>query len=232
MIEVFHEAGVITHSAVPAKRLPYPYYRDCLLKLHVFGLTEYQRIVYVDADAIPLRGFEPLFSLSLDRPIAAPLAYWLENPMKTSCMMVIEPDPELYARAEAAARRQDKAPVFDMDLINAVFHDQICDLPDGVMLLDSEWIVKGGPRHLPEGSDTRQDVFYVHFSAQGKPWSHSPSRVRKLWPDADETFYVLRETWWQAMKEVRAQLPVGLRIWIPVSRALDRATRFWPTRLE
>lgn len=43
-----------------------PYYNDCFHKLRVFELYKlYSRIIYVDADAVMLRNFRPLFDIDL-----------------------------------------------------------------------------------------------------------------------------------------------------------------------
>src|SRR4029077_14823364 len=44
-------------------------FRHCLLKLKIFGLSEYERVLFADADAIPLKSLDPLLSIPMTGPL-------------------------------------------------------------------------------------------------------------------------------------------------------------------
>lgn len=53
------------------------FYRDCMAKLFIFSLADYQRIVYMDADSIVRRNLDWMFDLP-EVDVAAPRAYWID----------------------------------------------------------------------------------------------------------------------------------------------------------
>jgi len=55
------EKPLIQHAGIRKGR-----FQDNYTKLHIFGLTEFDRIVYLDADILPLRNVDDLFDLSAD----------------------------------------------------------------------------------------------------------------------------------------------------------------------
>lgn len=58
-----------------------PYYKGSLQKFYSFLLTDYARVIVLDADGLPLRSLDHLFLLTFPRGIhlAAPQGYWLDN---------------------------------------------------------------------------------------------------------------------------------------------------------
>lgn len=68
-------------------------YRHCFLKLTVFKLIQYDRVLITDADSVVLKNLDHLFHLPRT-PVAIPHAHWLENRknpvFSTSILMVCE----------------------------------------------------------------------------------------------------------------------------------------------
>ena len=79
-----------------------PVWAQSLTKLHVFGLTQYKRLIYLDADGLVLRNMDHLFSLP-DAAVAMPRAYWLSQPRMCNALAVVQPSAgrleELLQRA-------------------------------------------------------------------------------------------------------------------------------------
>ena len=57
------------------------YYKSCYNKFLSFLLFDYDRVVYMDADGLPLRSMDNLFHIQFPPGVemAAPQAYWLNN---------------------------------------------------------------------------------------------------------------------------------------------------------
>jgi alpha-N-acetylglucosamine transferase len=57
------------------------YYRGCYEKFYVFLLTEYERVVLLDADGIATNNLDHLFWLKLPENVelASPQGYWFQN---------------------------------------------------------------------------------------------------------------------------------------------------------
>jgi xylan alpha-glucuronosyltransferase len=191
-----------SRSASPlrlARRSPF---RDSLTKLRVFELAEYDRVVFADVDAIPLKPLDYLFELPLSTAIAAPSAYWLPQPFWTSALLVLEPSNAPWSRVSRHLETTRGDRHYDMDVVNAEFAGEIDTLPAEVFCLNSEWEDQSRPGYFPEPIDAFSRVSVVHFTALGKPWSFSPEEVRRLRPNAHPVFYDLWETWRAARDDV------------------------------
>jgi len=148
------------------------YYRDCMAKLYVFNLTQFDRVVFMDADSVVLKPMDAFFALPDGADLAAPRAYWL-NPgalregcgsdswkaadgpqvglqMKfTSAVMAVAPSARLWGRLFTKYFPQGRAPAlkpgyFDMDLLNVEFKDEVSLLRgEAIIALTGHWVVAG-----------------------------------------------------------------------------------------
>lgn len=211
--------GVVTRRVrAPAKLRGH--YRDCLTKLLVFQLVDYERVVYVDADAIPLKSLDFLFTFQFDAPVAAARAYWLPQPFWTTYLLVVKPSLELWKRVNRWMGSETASLKNDMDIINLEFGGEIQTLPAGVTCLDSEWEDARRPGFFPDAAGRFSAVALVHFTALGKPWSYSVARGRRLRPHAHEAFHELREEWWTVRDAAFQDSP-------PLAAACYQATKLW-----
>ena len=163
-------------------------------KLHVFGLTEYEKLVYVDSDMIVLTNIDELF----DKPhMSAVAAGQLLNPhwnRLNSGLMAIVPEqglPEkIVLTLEKACATQGLAgatAIGDQDLINTYYSKWTkcpeLHLDQGYNIfqchLDS-YIEQHGYR-LP-GCSRRQgpEAKVVHFIGPDKPWMKGAS-LKHYW---------------------------------------------------
>lgn len=94
------------------------YYRDCMTKIEIFNLVEYDRVIFADADGLPLHNLDHLFLLPTAE-VAVPRAYWLGNPgFFTSDLAVVEPNNNTYARLVEKIKSGEDVHA-DMDFMNA-----------------------------------------------------------------------------------------------------------------
>lgn len=155
-------------------------------KLHLFGLCEFSKIVYLDSDMVVLHDLDGLFAAP---HMAAVAAGKLVHPAWTrlnSGLMVIEPQADLPrciartfpAAADEAARAGSPA-LGDQDLINSYY----ADWPVAGPQLDQGYNVFFDhleaylatqryelPGHPDAGQRQRQPVRVVHFIGRDKPW--------------------------------------------------------------
>ena len=155
-------------------------------KLHLFGLCEFSKIVYLDSDMVVLHDLDGLFAAP---HMAAVAAGKLVNPGWTrlnSGLMVIEPQADLprriaqsFAAAADEMARTGGPALGDQDLINSYY----ADWPVAGAQLDQGYNVffdhldaylATGRYELPGQSDggegQRQPVRVVHFIGRDKPW--------------------------------------------------------------
>lgn len=196
------EMGIVTRLVPELRYIDHPYFRDCLVKLRIFHLIEYDRVVFVEADTMPLKSLDDLLDFTFDGPVAAPSAYWIPQPCWTSALLVVRPSAAAWSRVSrrfsAAAAKQ----FYDMDIVNAEFGAEIQTLPSGCFCLNSEWEDVDRPGFFGDFVDTYSKASIVHFTALGKPWSYSLDSVRRLRPNAHPVFYEMWETWRNTRDEI------------------------------
>lgn len=228
------EMGIITKKVDPLRYTYGMYYRDCLIKLKIFQLIEYERVVFLDADSIPLKNIDELFTLSFMEDIAAPHAYFFHKPFVTSLLLVVKPSIEMWNRVEKHFESAFEKKFYDMDIINLEFKDEIYFLPDEYACLNSEWAKKEKNFHFGDPDTSLKKIKIVHFSELGKPWYYRPKKVKRLRPNAHPIFYDLWEKWWAIRSEIlkeRFKLK-GLRVFYSLRFELRKFKRkiFTPSK--
>jgi hypothetical protein len=201
-------------GAIPLEVLPFgsgrgpAHFKDCMVKLRIFELTQYERVVYVDADALPVRSLDHLFELPLSAPVAAPAAYWLVQPFWTTALLVVHPSERQWDRVsrQVAATPTSACPWPDMCFVNREFAGEIQAIRGPELVLDSEWADATLPCFFGDRRKTYSEASVVHFTALGKPWSRTVDEVRALRPRAHELFYEMWATWRQARAEILVEL--------------------------
>jgi len=202
ILKKMRQMGIVTRR-VPELRYTYSkYFEHSLVKLRVFELTKYERLIFLDADAIPLKTLDDLFEIKFSEPIAAPIAYWLPQPFWTTAMLVVKPSRKCWDRVKRQFPAAREKRFYDMDIVNAEFAGEICTLPQGCFSLNSEWEDTNRPSFWADPVEAYSSVSVIHFTALGKPWSYSVEEVRRLRPTAYETFYDLWKMWRDARDEI------------------------------
>lgn len=208
------------------------YYADSMVKFSVFSLYEqgYTRIIFLDSDSLVLKSLDELFYLP-SVSLAAPRAYWIDpGPLKPNCgsatwrpddgpevglqqkftsaLMVVEPSKLVWERLQAKYWPDGKANftnMFDMDLLNVEFKDEVMLLPGSQLLrLSSDWGPDGriANRHIPGNKEILDEEFFnstyvLHFTWAGKVWSMSTEVFEINNPTAHPFAKRIWEKWWQ-----------------------------------
>lgn len=153
-------------------------------KIHIFGLSKFSKLVYLDSDMMVLKNIDGLF----EKPhLCAVAAGYLENEDWTrlnSGLMVIDPQIELPAkmfelfdRATEDVNALGSNKIGDQDVINAYYPDwpsrPELHLDEGYNLFSSYldlYIDKHGYQMPEIGSNNLKDVQVIHFIGPKKPW--------------------------------------------------------------
>ena len=202
IVAKMREMGMVTALAPAIPYVHHRYYRNCLVKLRIFQLFEFERVVFVDADAVPLKSLDSLLTLPFEGPIAAPAAYWLPQPFWTTALLVVRPSATNWERVTRHFTSVSEKGFYDMDIINLEFGSEIHTLPRGVFCLNSEWEDVDRKGFFGDFEATYSSASLVHFTALGKPWFYSLKQVRRLRPTAHPIFYELWETWRRTRDEI------------------------------
>ena len=198
MLDRARKMGIITRPVAAFRGGPRNHYRHCYVKLRALGLIEYERILFADADAIPLKSLDPLLSIEMKNPLAAPLAYWLPQPYWTSAMFLAQPSRALWQRVRPHIASTGRTALYDMDILNKEFAGEIDTLPRDTFSLNSEWEHQDKPGWFGNPQQALKQVSVVHFSALGKPWFYSTAEAKIRRQQAHPEFFELWDRWQRA----------------------------------
>jgi len=178
------------------------YYKGSYNKFLTFQLQEWDRVLYMDADAIILRNPEPLLFETPRCGLAMPEAHWLGHPFFMSGLMLVEPkhvqetsaavlealnDPEeqRYNKEHTLSLLQSTRK-YDMDVVNRR------SIAKDVMMLPPYALVILGPQN-PSTQGFAEAPFVFHASGP------------KFWmtdgPEAPD-----RQPYWRLWKSTKAKL--------------------------
>jgi alpha-N-acetylglucosamine transferase len=208
------------------------YYAASMVKLSSFSLYKqgYTRIIFLDADSLILKSLDELFYLP-SVGLAAPRAYWIDpGPLMpfcgsatwrpddgpevglqqkfTSALMIVEPSKILWDRLQNKYWPGGVANftnMFDMDLLNVEFKDDVMLLPGSQLLrLTSDWGPEGriGNRHIPGNEEILDEevfnnTFILHFTWGSKIWSIGSQIFEMANPTAHPFAKRFWDMWWE-----------------------------------
>jgi glycogenin glucosyltransferase len=98
-----------------------PWFATTYSKLHVFGLTQFDVVVFIDADTLPLANLDPLFHINSSHFAAAP--EMMPPDTFNSGLMVIRPSLALHKRVMDARSSIVSYDGSDQGFLNSLFSD-------------------------------------------------------------------------------------------------------------
>jgi glycogenin glucosyltransferase len=168
-------------------------------KLHIFNLTQFSKIVYIDADVLVLKNVDELF----DRPglSAAPDVF---PPDKLNAgVMVVEPSASIFEEMMAQIETLTSHDGGDTGFLNSFFPDWFTwdsshRLPFKYNAQRTmHWLTyKGNPGYW----NIVRPISILHFSSNPKPWS----------PDGQKKKGDLEMIWWHYFLE--SQMGLGMNL--------------------
>jgi alpha-N-acetylglucosamine transferase len=204
----------VAHLRPPPKS--YSNYLTVMGKLRVFQLYEYARVVFLDADTLVQRNLDHLFDLTA-AAFAAPRAYWLKQPFISSQLFVLTPSPATWARIDKYFAPDSDLltrDLYDMDLLNLEFKDDMTILPSIYCILNGhfdpnqksnfeKWKTIAGGYEVNELID---EAFVVHFS-DTKPWKYNGRKTASNDHSKATTFYNTLYKDWKSMSSTLCHNP-------------------------
>lgn len=153
-------------------------------KLHLFGLTGFSKLVYLDSDMMVLTNIDELFGKPHMSAVAAGRLVHPDWQRLNSGLMVIEPAPQLPEKIAATLEKAlseikslGNESLGDQDLINAYYADwpasEQLHLDDGynIFYSDMDTYMNQHGYCLPGASGKESKlVRVVHFVGRHKPW--------------------------------------------------------------
>lgn len=157
---------------------------DTFDKLHLFGLTGFVKLVYLDSDMMVLVNIDELFDKPHMSAVAAGSLVFPAWTRLNSGLMVIEPEHQLPEKIAGTLQQAMKetsslgnAALGDQDLINAYYPDwpdtKELHLDDGYNLFYSHmdaYIGSHGYQLTSDKCEGSRTIRVVHFVGKNKPW--------------------------------------------------------------
>ncbi|KAK6356954.1 glycogenin glucosyltransferase, variant 2 [Orbilia javanica] len=131
-------------------------------KIHLWRLTQFEKIVYIDADVVALRAPEELFETK-DRFAAAPDIGWPD--CFNSGVMVLKPDLGTYHGLLNLANRGISFDGADQGLLNEYFRNW------SRLSFVYNVTPSGHYQYAPAYNHYRSSITMAHFIGSNKPWA-------------------------------------------------------------
>jgi hypothetical protein len=149
---------------------------DSFTKLLAFNQTQFKRVLSLDSDATVLQSMDELF-LTPPSAVAMPRAYWLNDTLSSSIVLVEPSGFEFRRVLDAFGRKKDED--FDTEIVNELYGDNCMIIPHRrYALLTGEFTKKehhqylGSKEEMWDPQKVLDEAKFVHFSdwPLPKPW--------------------------------------------------------------
>jgi len=205
-----------------------------MTKLQLWSLTQFHRVLYLDADTLVLSNLDHVFDLPESVTFAASPEIGFPDCFNSG-VMLLQPDAATYAELTAFATRVDSFDGGDQGLLNVFFGDGTKNHPSTVLMRQKQQ--HGGKSAGEDGNAGERNWFrlsftynmemhsvyrfyipaalrykdqhkVLHFIGKDKPWHYENGRVNT--PDdagAYHRFYAdMVGKWWETRRSIAAAL--------------------------
>jgi glycogenin glucosyltransferase len=154
-------------------------------KINLWKLTQYRKIVYIDADVVALRAPEELFDTEEDFA-AAPDVGWPDA--FNSGVMVLTPHMGVYSALRTLANAGDSFDGADQGLLNQYYEHK----PWKRLSFTYNTTPSANYQYEPAYRYYKRDISMVHFIGSEKPWR----RGRESHTGMPGAFQEVLAKWW------------------------------------
>ncbi|KAJ3319860.1 hypothetical protein HDV06_005836 [Boothiomyces sp. JEL0866] len=182
------------------------YYKEAITKFQIFNDWGYDKFVFLDADILLMSNIDHLFDLPDTELFWSPRAFWLSQPFFTTTVIVGKPSKEIFNAAVQLSKADNS--LFDMDVLNVLYKNQIGYLPNLYGILNKHFLYLDD---LPEEykhnrKALNENLKVVHFTDTihgdyGKPWRSSRDKPQDIKPE-HQFFYDLHDMFYKYWDQV------------------------------
>ena len=165
----FFQIEYITNRNISLNYANYIRWTNAFDKLHVFSLSEYEKVVYLDCDMLILRNIDSLF-LKEKNTMASDEPY---TDGYNSAVMIVKPNYTDYKELLNLISKYDQPNkiegIGDQNIINDYFGNNLDKL--GIAYNQMKYIVEeNGSYHINEATPPVKNPFIIHYILKNKPF--------------------------------------------------------------
>ncbi|KAK7208408.1 nucleotide-diphospho-sugar transferase [Myxozyma melibiosi] len=172
-------------------------------KIQAWNQTQFKRLVYLDADVLPLVNLDHLFDLEPSTIAASPDAGWPD--IFNSGVIVLTPSATDFLGLYSLSESGESFDGGDQGLLNSYFGSSWTRLPFLYNVTPN-----ASYQYIPAFRHFAKDIKIVHFIGSDKPWtkarpSSAPERskgVPEWYVTANEVYDDLLRRWWEVFDSV------------------------------
>jgi len=168
------EIGKLADQVRPVDQLAYPFEglvkfevginKQCRYsKLHLWGQTDFDRVVYLDADTAVQKNIDHLFALDVDFAGVRDI-----GDVYNTGVLLLRPSKDIFKDMLALYPTAPSYNRGDQGFLNWYFTEHRAD---AVLALPPAYNVPAKYKSFAIGKKLIQDAFVHHFTAETKPWS-------------------------------------------------------------
>jgi glycogenin glucosyltransferase len=157
-----------------------------LTKFHVWTLTHYERLVYLDADTLVLQNIDSLFEVQADFA-AAPDVGWPD--CFNSGVFVCRPSMDTYRRLLDKTAEVGSFDGGDQGILNDFFSDWSIS-PNARLPFVFNVVSTAFYSYRPAFMRYKPDIRIFHFIGENKPW------LSRFDPPSSQN-YEMKQLWWK-----------------------------------
>lgn len=191
-----------------------------LTKLNLWSLTQFERVVFLDADTLALNDIGHLFTLPKDITFAASPELGFPDCFNSG-FMVLTPSANTFNELKTLARQIESFDGGDQGILNVYFGDGTLGHPMQSLLPDTAATVAPRPWHrlsftynmemhkvyrfyIPAVLRYRSQHKVLHFIGKDKPWHFPDGKVER--PEDAPAYYQfyceMIEEWWKIRRQL------------------------------
>ncbi|KAJ2961596.1 hypothetical protein NQZ79_g3180 [Umbelopsis isabellina] len=165
-----------------------------LAKIELWKLTQYEKILYLDPDVLPLQPIDELFEL--EQMSAAPDIGWPD--WFHTGVFVANPNQTTYAALKARTEQDKVYEAGDQGLLNEHFEDWSTSGPSHRIPFTFNIVASAIYSYAPASKEFRKDVKMVRFSDDEKPWDWVRFQDGRVFPRGASTSSSVdfAQLWW------------------------------------
>lgn len=162
-------------------------YRGVYTKLHIFNLTEFDKIIFLDSDTIVVRNIDRLFELDSEFAATALKGVALITTQFSPGLMLVKPDAEKFNELMALRLTTPTYDGGDQGFLNVVFANKWYRIPDEYHVTKRIFMY-----HKNMWNELRSSMCVIHYPS-AKPWHTARNSFDEGYEEVEAVWHSIYE---------------------------------------